>query len=163
MLISHISLFLFLFFTQPNGTEPARLSRQIEKLSKLANLPLFELGGTIRAQIRVDRTQGDDQEARYPNLRAIQIFLPYTCKQFRAKGRVIVAGSRTGAELSFTIDDDASSVISVTGRALEPGAWSEEIILRPNAPASRGWHTLKVRARAQESGSFLISFLLYAE
>ncbi len=99
---------------------------------------------------------------RYPTLRGIKLFLPYSCKRVLGRARVIIPGNNSVA-LEFKIGNQTSSPLHINGPMPDPGSWSEEIVLTPTGDLGRGWHDLDVIPTASTDGANLTGFTLYAE
>lgn len=104
-----------------------------------------------------------EPNARYPQLRGVQVFLPRPSDEFRAFTRVIPPGPTHDVNMSFRIDDHPSNSVTIRGPRTDAGVWSEEIVLKLAAPLPRGLHILDVIPVSTEQAGQLSAFTLYAE
>jgi len=101
--------------------------------------------------------------SNYPRLKDIQIFLPFTCRRFIARARIIPPSVDHEVTSVFIVDGQQSNAIISKGHRNDPGFWSEEIILQPNTGTNRGWRTFTLNVTSQADGGRITGFMLYGE
>ena len=105
----------------------------------------------------------DNEGSNYHRLKDIQVFLPFTCKRFLARARIISPGPQHEVTSTFVVDGQQSEPVITRLPRVDPGSWSDEIVLRPSTPIERGWCTLAVNVTSPVDGGRITGFILYAE
>jgi len=108
-------------------------------------------------------TSPHHEGSNYPRLKDIPIFLPFTCRSFRARVRIIPPSPDHEVTSAFIVDGQQSNDTTSKGLRKDPGFWSEEIILQPNARINRGWCNFTLNVTSQADGGRITGFMLYGE
>ena len=104
-----------------------------------------------------------NEGANYPRLKDIQVFLPFTCRRFLARARIVSPGPEHEVTSTFVVDGQQSEAVVARLPRTDPGSWSNEIVLQPSTPIKRGWYTLAVNITSQVDGGRITGFMLYGE
>jgi hypothetical protein len=105
----------------------------------------------------------DIEGGNYPRLKDIQVFLPFSCRRFLARARIIPPSREDEVTLRFSIDGQQSEGVITRLPRTDPGSWSDEIVLRPSTPIKRGWRTLDVNITSPVDGGRITGFMVYGE
>jgi serine/threonine protein kinase len=103
-----------------------------------------------------------EEPSQYHGLKKLQIFLPRPAREFRGLARVLTPGPTSDVTISFSIDGQSSSSVTMRGARVDDGVWSSEILLSLISSLDRGLHTLDVFPVSSVRGGELTAFALYA-
>ena len=105
----------------------------------------------------------DNEGGHYPRLKDIQVFLPFTCRRFLARARIVSPGREHEVTSTFAVDGQRSDAVIDRIPRTDQGSWSNEIVLQPRTSTKRGWCTLDVNITSPIDGGRITAFMLYGE